>query len=83
MREGGVAPTRLIPTDTLALEDKNGAIFRYVTFFLGYEIMDKIQEPSSAKCSAELAERFRTDEKATFPSLVFVFGARPVKKSGI
>jgi hypothetical protein len=61
----------LIPTATLSLEDKNRAIFRYVTFFLGYEMMDKIQEPSGAKCSVELAEPFRTDEKASFPSIVF------------
>jgi len=46
MREGEVAPTRLIPTDTFSLEDKNGAIFLYVTFFLGYKMMDKIQKPS-------------------------------------
>jgi len=81
MREGEEAPTRLIPTDSLSLEDKNGVTFRYVTFFLGYKMMDEIQEPNSAKCSVELAEPFRTDEKATFPSLVF--GTRPVKKVGI
>ena len=64
MRDGEEAPTWLIPTDTLSHEDKNGAIFRYVAFFLGYEMMDKIQEPSDAKCSVELAEPFRTDEKS-------------------
>jgi hypothetical protein len=44
-------------------------------------MMDNIQEPSDAKCSVELAEPFRTDEKASFHSLVF--GPHPVKKSGI
>jgi hypothetical protein len=81
MREGTEALTWLIPTDTLSLEDRNGAIFQYVTLFLRYEMMDKIQEPGGAKCSIELAEPFRTDVRAGFSSLVS--GARPVKKGGI
>jgi len=58
-------------------QERSDFSIRYILF----GIWDKIQEPSSAKCSVELAEPFRTDEKATFPSLVF--GARLVKKSGI